>query len=234
MLLFYTARMTPSDNGIDRVEFVATHPWLGADGRPFRPLDVDARPPVVPPDPEGIAVDGRRQLGRNWLSEGKRLPMIPTDRCCSTRRFVLPPSTAATSASSHCRRSCICRRAHGPSAEPRAGGPRPHAERAVSVGSDGGPGYRPVGQAVFETAGALTVRVTRFDVETRLATAQYAYPVDKAVGTRSGDNGLSRTWWQLTTRTSCPLSVANCTDVQASALPGQRWRCRGCRWRGPR
>ena len=62
---FYTARINLSDNGIDRVEFVSTHPWLDADGKPFRPLDADARPPVVPPDPEGIAVGGHQSEVRH-------------------------------------------------------------------------------------------------------------------------------------------------------------------------
>ena len=34
-------------------------------------------------------------------------------------------------------------------------------------------------------------RVTRFDVETRTATAQYAYPVDKVGSGPQGDNGLT-------------------------------------------
>ena len=68
---FYTARISLSANGIDDVEFVATHPWLDKDGKPFRPLDTDAAPPVIPPDPEGIAVDTRRQR-LYWSSEGER------------------------------------------------------------------------------------------------------------------------------------------------------------------
>ncbi len=68
---FYTARIPLSANGIDDVEFVATNPWLDAEGRPFRPLDTNAQPPVIPPDPEGIAVDGERQR-LYWSSEGER------------------------------------------------------------------------------------------------------------------------------------------------------------------
>ena len=55
---FYTARINLSDNGIDRVEFVSTHPWLDADGRPFRPLDVGVRPPVVPLTPRASPSTG--------------------------------------------------------------------------------------------------------------------------------------------------------------------------------
>ncbi|HEX2285111.1 MAG TPA: esterase-like activity of phytase family protein, partial [Mycobacterium sp.] len=52
-----------------------------------------------------------------------------------------------------------------------------------------GPGYDD-GEPPTESEGALT-RVTRFDVETRMATAQYAYPLDQVSAGRDGDNGLT-------------------------------------------
>jgi hypothetical protein len=52
-----------------------------------------------------------------------------------------------------------------------------------------GPGYSD-GELPSGEAGALT-RVTRFDVETRRATAQYAYPVEKVGSGPRGDNGLT-------------------------------------------
>ena len=52
-----------------------------------------------------------------------------------------------------------------------------------------GPGYND-GELPTESNGALT-RVTRFDVETRMATAQYAYPLDKVSAGPDGDNGLT-------------------------------------------
>ncbi len=55
---------------------MSTHPWLDSSGQQFRPLDTDARTPVVPPDPEGIAFDGRRQR-LYWSSEGERLTDDP-------------------------------------------------------------------------------------------------------------------------------------------------------------
>ena len=57
------------------------------------------------------------------------------------------------------------------------------------MGGDGGPGYND-GELPTESAGALT-RVTQFDVETRTATAQYAYPLDKVSSGPDGDNGLT-------------------------------------------
>ena len=174
---FYTARITLSDNGIDRVEFVATHPWLDADGKPFRPLDVDARPPVVPPDPEGIAVDGRRQR-LYWSSEGERVtddpngPVLldPSVRIATldggyVGEFTLPPMLHMSTGLTGPRQN---RGLEGLALTPSG--------RYLWAAMEG-PGYND-GDRPTETAGALT-RVTRFDVETRAATAQYAYPVDK-------------------------------------------------------
>jgi hypothetical protein len=52
-----------------------------------------------------------------------------------------------------------------------------------------GPGYND-GELPREGHGALT-RVTRFDIETSAATAQYAYPLDKVTSGQGGDNGLT-------------------------------------------
>lgn len=68
---FYTVRLALSDRGVDDITVSAVHPLLDEGGRPFGPLDVDSSPPVVPPDPEGIAFDsGRQRL--YWSSEGER------------------------------------------------------------------------------------------------------------------------------------------------------------------
>jgi hypothetical protein len=52
-----------------------------------------------------------------------------------------------------------------------------------------GPGYHD-GETPTDSVGALT-RITRFDVESRFATAQYAYPLDPATAGPGADNGLS-------------------------------------------
>lgn len=186
---FYTARIVLSDNEVSRVEFVSTHPWLGVDGRPFLPLDTAARPPVVPPDPEGIAFDARRQV-LYWSSEGERItddpngPVLldPWVRIATldggyVGEFALPP---------------VLRMSAGPM------GPRQNngfegltlspSGRYLWAGMEG-PRYND-GERPTEAAGALT-RITRFDVESRLATAQYAYPLDPATAGPGSDNGLS-------------------------------------------
>ncbi|MCV6983181.1 esterase-like activity of phytase family protein [Mycolicibacterium pulveris] len=181
---FYTARITLSDNGVEAVEFVSTHPLLDDDGKPFQPLDADARPPVVPPDPEGIAFDvGRQRL--YWSSEGERKRdalLDPSVRIAGLDggylgEFALPPML----------------RMSGEKAGPR----RNRALEGLTLTPDGrylwaameGPRYED-GELPTESDGAL-VRFTKFDVETRAATAQYAYPVDELDTGPRGDNGVS-------------------------------------------
>lgn len=186
---FYTARIALSENGIDHVELISRHPWLDTNGQPFPPLDAAARPPVVPPDPEGIAFDSRRQV-LYWSSEGERIaddpngPVLldPWVRIATldggyVGEFALPP---------------VLRMSVGPT------GPRQNngleglalspSGRYLWAGMEG-PGYDDGGTPT-EAAGALT-RITRFDVESRSATAQYAYPLDPTTAGPGSDNGLS-------------------------------------------
>ena len=147
------------------------------------------RPPVVPPDPESIAFDGRRQR-LYWSSEGERVTDDPNREALldpSLRiatldgryigKFTLPPLLHMSS---------------GPT------GPRQNrALEGLTLTPSGrylwaameGPGHND-GELSTESHGALT-RITRFDVETRTATAQYAYPVDNVSSGPRGDNGLT-------------------------------------------
>jgi hypothetical protein len=186
---FYTARITMSANAIDHVEFISTHPWRDVDGQEFAPLDTAARPPVVPPDPEGIAFDGRRQV-LYWSSEGERItddphgPVLldPWVRIATLDgayigEFTLPPMLRMSAGQTDPRQNNVL---EGLTLSP--GG------RYLWAGMEG-PGYND-GPTPTETAGALT-RITRFDVESRTATAQYAYPLDPVSAGQGGDNGLS-------------------------------------------
>ncbi|MCT7660335.1 esterase-like activity of phytase family protein [Mycobacterium deserti] len=181
---FYTARITLSDNGIDGVEFVSTHPWRNVDGRPFAPLDTATRPPVVPPDPEGIAFDGGRQR-LYWSSEGERegealldpWVRIATLDGAYVGEFALPPSLHVSAGQAGPRQN---RALEGLALTPSG--------RYLWVAMEG-PGS-PDGPLPTEADGALT-RVTQLDVETRSATAQYAYPVDRVSAGPDGDNGLT-------------------------------------------
>ncbi len=186
---FYTARIALSDNGISRVDFVSTHPWLAMNGQPFPPLDAAARPPVVPPDPEGIAVDGRRQL-LYWSSEGERRtgepngPVLldPWVRIATldggyVGEFALPPVLRMSVDPTGPRRN---QGLEGLTLTPSG--------RYLWAGMEG-PGYND-GAPPSEDAGALT-RITRFDTESRVATAQYTYPLDAVTAGPGGGNGLS-------------------------------------------
>ena len=170
---FYTVQLSLSDRGIDKVTFTSTHPLLDRTGRPFRPLEPDAAPPVVPPDPEGIAFDpGRQRL--YWSSEGERRtagPVLldPWVRSAALDgaflgQFTLPANLAM-------------------SAQPT--GPRRNkALEGLTLTPDGrslfaameDPGYNdgPLSDGGHR---ALT-RVTKFDVATGAPTAQYAYRME--------------------------------------------------------
>ncbi|MDV3128339.1 esterase-like activity of phytase family protein [Mycobacterium sp. 21AC1] len=182
---FYTARIPVSGNGIGDVEFVETRPWLDRDGRPFGPLDAAAHPPVIPPDAEGIAFDPQRQR-LYWSSEGERredgVRLDPWVRIGGLDggylgEFVLPDPLLMTG--------------------PDHGARQNKALEGLSLSPDGrhlwaameGPVSQD-GPLPDEHHGALT-RITRFDVETGAADAEYTYPLDPVSAGPGGDNGLS-------------------------------------------
>lgn len=187
---FYTVRLALSDRGIDEVTLSAVQPLLDEDGRPFPPAAFDASPPIVPPDPEGIAFDaGRQRL--YWSSEGERR----TDRARGAvlsdpwvriagldgtylGRFELPPELAMSA---------------------RGTGPRRNtALEGLTLTADGrmlftameGPGYND-GALPDRDHGALT-RITayRLDTGTAAPAAQYAYQLEPAPAP-ADTNGLT-------------------------------------------
>lgn len=186
---FYTARIALSDKGISDVKFDATHPWLDRDQRPFAALDAKATPPVVPPDPEGIAVDPHRQR-LYWSSEGERrspdgprpILLDPWVRIADfggryLGEFALPPGLRMSPGNTGPRRNAGL---EGLTLTP--GG-------RYTVAAMEGPGYDD-GELPTVDHGALT-RITRFDTESRSATAQFAYPLDPVSSGPNGGNGVS-------------------------------------------
>lgn len=182
---YYTVRLSLSDNGVSDVTFLGVQPLLDKSGEPFRPLKRDASPPVVPPDPEGIAFDpGRQRL--YWSSEGERItdgkPVLldPWVRIAGLDgeylgQFTLPPGLAMSAQHTGPRRN---RALEGLTLTPDG--------RFVFAAMED-PGYND-GDPPDRAHGALT-RITKFDVETRRPVAQYAYPLEPAA---SGEfNGLS-------------------------------------------
>ncbi|MCV7317462.1 esterase-like activity of phytase family protein [Mycolicibacillus parakoreensis] len=180
---FYTVGLALSDTGIDEVRFTGTQPLLDEHGRPFPPPDLDADPPVVPPDPEGLAFDPDRQR-LYWSSEGERRPPALADPWVRIAgldgayrgTLRLPPVLTM-------------------SADRR--GPRRNAALEGLTLSPGGrwlyagmerPGYDD-GDPPDRTRGALT-RITRFDVDSGQPVAQFAYPLE-AASPPAKTNGLT-------------------------------------------
>jgi len=186
---FYTTRIAVSDKGIANVDFVSTHPWLDANGLPFEPPDAAVRPPVLPPDPEGIAFDSRRQR-LYWSSEGERSTEVPNAPALLNPwvriaaldggylgEFKLPVVLDMSAGETGPRQN---RALEGLTLTPSG----KYLYAAME-----GPGYND-GDPPTDAHGALT-RVTRFDVETGAPTAQFAYPLENVTAGAGGDNGLT-------------------------------------------
>ncbi|WP_233214627.1 esterase-like activity of phytase family protein [Mycobacterium sp. 4858] len=168
---FYTVQLSLSDRGIDHVTFTGTHPLLDPSGRPFPPLRADTTPPIVPPDPEGIAFDPARQR-LYWSSEGERLTAGPVllDPWIRTAaldgaylgQFTLPANLAMSAQ--------------------RVGPRRDRALEGLALTPDGrslfaameAPGYN---DGPLSGGGPrILPRITKFDVAPGAATAQSASP----------------------------------------------------------
>ncbi|OBG58332.1 esterase-like activity of phytase family protein [Mycobacterium sp. E3339] len=173
---FYTVQLSLSDRGIDRVTFTGTHALLDRSGQPFRPLTLDAAPPVVPPDPEGIAFDPARQR-LYWSSEGERLtdgpvlldPWIRTAALDGAYlgEFTLPANLAMSAQNKGPRRD---KALEGLALTPDGRTLFAAMEDpGYNDGPTGGDGHR------------VLTRITKFDVATGTPTAQYAYPMEPPV-----------------------------------------------------
>lgn len=188
---FYTVKLRLSDTGIDGVTVTATHPLRDENGQPFGSRSLDS-PPVVPPDPEGIAFDaGRQRL--YWSSEGERLTDSPAGPVLADPwiriagldgrylgRFAMPANLAMSAQRTGPRRNATL---EGLTLTPDG--------RLLFAGMEG-PRYDD-GDPPDRDHGAL-VRVTAFDLdsggETPLPSAQYAYPLEPATAPAQ-TNGLT-------------------------------------------
>lgn len=186
---FYTMRLSVSDRGVDDLTVSAVHPLLDEGGRAFAPRSLDASPPVVPPDPEGIAFDaGRQRL--YWSSEGERLtggprgPVLadPWVRIAALNgghlgEFALPPALAMSAQHTGPRRNTTL--------------------EGLTLSPDGqslfaameGPGYDD-GPPPDRAHGALT-RITAYRLDSGAdPAAQYAYRLEPATAPAE-TNGLT-------------------------------------------
>jgi hypothetical protein len=186
---FYTLRITFPDNKLGSVEWAGTTPLLDESGAPFAPLSPDPAPPVIPPDPEGIAFDERRQQ-LYWSSEGERKTDDPA------RALLLNPWVRVAGLDGNYRGEFTLPAGHAMSAD-QTGARQNHGLEGLTLTPDAdslwaameAPGYDD-GEPPTHEHGALT-RVTRFDVETGAPAAQFAYPLDSASSGVDGDNGLT-------------------------------------------
>ncbi|BBY92520.1 phytase [Mycobacterium gallinarum] len=186
---FYTVRITLSDNRLIGVEWLDTTSLLDRSGAPFPPLSPDAMPPVIPPDPEGIAFDERRQQ-LYWSSEGERIVKDPN------RPLLLDPWVRVAGLDGAFRGQYdlppvlwISQQDTGPRTNNGLEGLTLTPSGNYLFAGMEDPGFNDGGLPTAE-AGALT-RVTRFDVSTGTASAQYAYPLDPITAPNGDANGLS-------------------------------------------
>lgn len=180
---FYEVRLSLSQNGIDDITFTGTRSLLDEHGQPFAPLSLDSSPPVVPPDPEGLAFDSARQR-LYWTSEGERRPPVLADPWVRIAgldgaylgQFPLPRGLAMSTEQTGPRRNAAL---EGLTLTPDA--------RWLFAGMEQ-PGYND-GEPAGRERGALT-RITKFDAETLTPVAQYAYPLEPA-SRPAKSNGLT-------------------------------------------
>ncbi|MGZ8814602.1 MAG: esterase-like activity of phytase family protein, partial [Mycobacterium sp.] len=186
---FYTVQITLRDNRLIGIEWLDTTPLLDRSDAPFPPLSPDATPPVIPPDPEGIAFDERRQQ-LHWSSEGERIVKDPN------RPLLLDPWVRVAGLDGAFRGQYALPPVLSMSQQDT--GPRTNEGlEGLTLAPSGNflfagmedPGFNDGGVPTAED-GALT-RVTRFDVSTGTATAQYAYPLDPITAPNGEANGLS-------------------------------------------
>lgn len=192
---FYTVRLSVSARGIDDAVVDGVHPLLDEGGRPFGPRAFGGSPPVVPPDPEGIAFDGGRQR-LYWSSEGERRvggpggPVLadPWVRIAGLDggylgRFAIAPGLAMSAQRT------------GPRRNTTLEGLTVTADGGLLFAAMEGPGYDD-GALPDRTHGALT-RVTAYRLDSAgdpaAPAAQYAYPLEPAPahGAAAETNGLT-------------------------------------------
>ena len=189
---FYTAGIEVSPAGL-KVALTGTNPWLRPDGTVFPPTSTTATPPVVAPDPEGIAVNPRTgQL--YWSSEGERI--VPAT---GTPTLGDPFLRVATTSGQYVKELPIPKQFHLSAATV---GPRQNQTlEGLSFTPDGREFFATMEDPLYQdgadptaTSGALS-RVTRYDARTGRPVAQYAYPIEPLFATppagSTDTNGVS-------------------------------------------
>lgn len=187
---FYVSRIKLQNNGVQSVEFLESRRMLPQHRTEFRASSItDTRAVMTPPDPEGIAVDSRRQR-IYWSSEGSRLVDEPNSTVLQDPavrvvdfdgrgigEFTMPDNLLMSAVDRGPRQNL--------SLEGLTLTPSGDSLFAAMEGPLFQDGPRPT-----PLRGALT-RITRFDPDTLEPTAQYTYALDPTTSGSGGDNGLS-------------------------------------------
>jgi hypothetical protein len=175
---FYTVRMSVSEHGLDEVQLVAMRSLRDRPRQVFSAATSQTQP--VPPDPEGIAFDARRQR-LYWSSEGAFEPARTGEPA-----IVLNPSVRIAGLDGSYLGEFTMPPGFNMAASGNAG-PRPNQSlEGVALSPDGRFLFAAMEDPLYEDGPnpdldrAALVRITKFDVESRTAVAQYAYPLDLA------------------------------------------------------
>ena len=185
---FYTVRLSVSDKGVGEIELVGKTSLRDRSRQPLGATTSHSQ--AVPPDPEGIAFDARRQR-LYWSSEGAFEPdrtgepavvLDPWVRIAGLDgsylgEFTMPPGFDMSAAGDT--------------------GPRPNRSlEGLTLLPDGRFLFAAMEDPRYEDGPnpdrdhAALVRITKFDVESRSPVAQYAYPLG-LTSSPSETNGLS-------------------------------------------
>jgi hypothetical protein len=187
---FYVVRLSLSDKGIDDLSFVAARFLLDASGRPFPPLSTHTQPPIIPPDPEGIAFDLRRQR-LYWSSEGDVQPRPPAMPTAAS-----DPSVLIAGLVGHYQGMFSLPPGFVMSLDSRRGPRFNQSLEGLTVTPDGRFLFAAMEEPLIDDGslpntehGALA-RITKFDIDSGNPIAQYAYPLSRSAPA-TDTNGIS-------------------------------------------
>jgi hypothetical protein len=186
---FYRLQINLSHNGIQKWDIIDCYKLLDSAGKPYPRYDKE-RKNADAPDPEGIVVDRFRRV-LYWSSEGVVTDAGQQNPSLRIAGFdgkylgeFTVPSNFAMSAG-------------------RTSGPRNNASlEGLGLSPDGRFLYATLELPLYEdgepptpTSGALT-RITVFDLDSRKALRQWAYPLDPFPTASLDDDGLLKPAWQ--------------------------------------
>jgi hypothetical protein len=189
---FYTVRLVLSVNGVHDIEFVDVQPLLDVSGAAFDRNDLQRQPAVLAPDPEGIAFDAVRQR-LYWSSEG----FAPLHGEAAPIPALDPWIRISGLDGRYLGEFCLPANLKLSSGNDLGHGARPNGSiEGLTLSPDGRFLYAAMEDPLYEdgdlpdSSGGALIRITKFDVETLTAVAQYAYRVE-ATMPLTETNGVS-------------------------------------------